>query len=86
MGRRSVLLNEERVRFFDLTTCDFFLWGCVKKNVFVPRLPLDTDELKLRITATIETVGGNVSERVWDALDYRLDIFRVTNGTQIYHL
>jgi hypothetical protein len=36
----------------DLTPCDFFLWGYVK--------PLDIDELKMRITADIETI------RLWD--------------------
>jgi hypothetical protein len=36
--------------------CDFFLWGYVKEQVFVPPLPLDIDDLKLRITAAIETI------------------------------
>jgi hypothetical protein len=38
----------------------------------VPPLLLDIDELKLRITAVIETVYRNMLERVWDELDYRL--------------
>jgi hypothetical protein len=29
----------------DLTPCDVFLWGYVKKEVFVPTLPLDIDEV-----------------------------------------
>jgi hypothetical protein len=52
----------------------------------VSPLPLDIDELKLRITAVIETINRNMSERVWDELDCRLDICRVTNGTHIQHL
>jgi hypothetical protein len=52
-----------------LTSCDFFLWGYVKEHVFVPPLPLDIDELKMRITAAIETTDRNVLERVWDDLD-----------------
>jgi hypothetical protein len=32
----------------------------VKEQVFVPPLPLDIDELKLGITAAIETVDRNV--------------------------
>jgi hypothetical protein len=48
--------------------------------MFVPPLPLDIDELKLRITAAIETIDRNMLERVWDELDYRMDIYRVTNG------
>jgi hypothetical protein len=54
--------------------------------VFVPPLSLDIDELKLRITAAIETIGRNMLEKVWDELDYRMDICRVTNGANIEHL
>jgi hypothetical protein len=52
----------------------------------VPPLPLDIDELKLRIVALLETVDRNALERVWGGLDYRLDICRVTNGAHIEHL
>jgi hypothetical protein len=40
----------------------------------MPPLLLDIDELKLTITTAIERVDRNMSERVWDELDYRLDI------------
>jgi hypothetical protein len=53
----------------DLTSCHFLLWGYAKDQVFVPPLPLDIDELKLRITAAIETTDRNMLERVWDELD-----------------
>jgi hypothetical protein len=61
---------------------DFFLWGYAKEHVFVPPLPLDVDEVKLRITAVIETVDGNMLARVWHELEQRLD----TNGAHIEHL
>jgi hypothetical protein len=48
----------------DLTPSGFFLWGYVKEQVFVPPLPLDIDELKLRITTAIETTDRNMLERV----------------------
>jgi hypothetical protein len=38
------------------------MWGYVKEQVFVPPLPLDTDELKCRITAAIETTDRNMLE------------------------
>jgi hypothetical protein len=41
----------------------------VKEQAFVPSVPLDIDELKLRITAAIETIDKNMSERIWDELD-----------------
>jgi hypothetical protein len=65
---RAGAANEEWMkwppRFPDLTPCDFFLWGYAKEQVFVPLLPLDIDELKLRITAAIEKIDRNMLERV----------------------
>jgi hypothetical protein len=49
--------------------CDFFLLGYVTEQVFVPPLPLDIDELKLRITSPIETIDRDMLERVWDELE-----------------
>jgi hypothetical protein len=54
--------------------CEFSLWDYVKAQVFVSPLLLDIAELKLRITAGLETIDRNMLERVWDELDYRLDI------------
>jgi hypothetical protein len=54
--------------------------------VFVPPLPFHIDELKLRITAGIKTIDRNMVERVWDELDYRLDIYQATNGAHTEHL
>jgi hypothetical protein len=35
---------------------------------------------------SVEKVGRNMLERVWDELDYGLDNYRVTNGPHIQHL
>jgi hypothetical protein len=87
---RAGAADEERMKWPprspDLTQCDFFLLGYVKEQVFVPLLPLNIDELKLRITASIETIDRTMLERIWDELDYRLDICRVTNAAHIQHL
>jgi hypothetical protein len=74
----------------DLTPCDFFLWSYVKEQVFVPPLPLDTDELKLRITAAVGTVDRNMLEKYgmswiidWtfagSRMELALSIFRVVS-------
>jgi hypothetical protein len=70
----------------DLTPCDFFLWGYVKEQVFLPSLPLDIDALKLTVTAATEIIDRNMLERIRDELDYRLDICRVMNGAHIDYL
>ena len=43
-------------------------------------------ELQDRIRAAVQTIDGNMLKRVWQELDYRIDICRVTKGAHIEHL
>lgn len=70
----------------DLTPCDFFVWGYVKDSVFVPPLPVDLPELRARIINAFEQINRDMLRRVWDELDYRLDICRITKGEHMEHL
>ena len=70
----------------DLTPCDYFLWGYVKDKVFVPPKPVSIPDLKNRITAAVETITPDLLKRVWQELDYRLDVCHVTKGAYIEHL
>jgi len=70
----------------DLTPYDFFLWGYVKDKVFVPPQPVSMPDLKNRITAALETITPDLLSRVWQELDYRLDVCHVTKGAYIEHL
>lgn len=70
----------------DLTPCDFFLWGFVKDKVFVPPFPQDLQQLKQRITEVLESLTKDILSRVWQELEYRIDICRVTGGAHIEHL
>ena len=53
---------------------------------FVPPLPANIEEMKLRITAAVETVTKDMLQRVWHELEYRLYVCRVTGGAHIEHL
>jgi hypothetical protein len=64
----------------------FFLWGYVKGLVYVPPVPRNIDELKIRIRQAVETFTVDMLHRVWGGLHYRLDICRVTRGAHIEHL
>ena len=66
----------------DLTPCDFFLWGFVKDTVFVPPL----QDLRNRITAAVALVDRDMLTRVWNEMDYRIDVCRITKGGYIKHL
>lgn len=70
----------------DLTPCDFFLWGYVKDSVFKPPLPRNVPELRARINDAFELIDGDMLRRVWEELDYRLDVCRITKGAHIEHL
>jgi hypothetical protein len=69
-----------------LTKCHIFLCGYVKDEVYVPPLPASIPELKVRIRTAIETITADMLEKVWNELDYRVDVCRITNGVHIEHL
>jgi len=69
-----------------VTPCDYFFWGYVKDKVFVPPQPLSVPDLKKRITAAMETITPDLLSKVWQELDYRLDVCRMTKGAYIEHL
>ena len=70
----------------DATPCDFFLWVYVKDQVYVPPLPASILELKVRIRTATETITTDMLETVWNELDYRVDVCRITKGAHIEHL
>ena len=85
-GVKDSVLLKWPPRSPDLTPCDFFLWGYVKGMVYVPPLPANIEELKRRINTALETVTQDMLHRVWEELDYRLDMCRISGGAHIEHL
>jgi hypothetical protein len=73
-------------RCSDATPCDFFVWVFVKDQVYVPPLPASIPELKVRIRTPIETITADMLEKVWNELDYRVDVCRITKGAHIEQL
>ena len=63
--------------------CDFFLWGYVKDQVYVPPLPARIPELKVRIRTATETITADKLQTVWNELDYRVDVCRIKKGAYI---
>ena len=70
----------------DATPCDFFLWGYVKDQVYVPPLPASIPELKVQIRTTIETITTDILQTVQNKLGYRVDVCTITKGSHIEHL
>jgi hypothetical protein len=73
-------LNMEGIRLL------FFRWGrYVKDRVFVPPLPRDLADLQARIIAAVKNISAPMLARVWQELEYRIDMCRVTRGAHIEH-
>ena len=70
----------------DTTPRDFFLWVYVKDQVYVPPLPASIPELKVRIRTATEIITGDMQQTVWNEIDYRVDVCRITKGAHIEHL
>ena len=81
-GQDDVALMHWPPRSPDLTPCDFFsLRGFVKETVFVPD---NLQALRDRITAVV--IDRGMLTHVWNELDYRLDVCRISQGGHIEHL
>jgi hypothetical protein len=63
-----------------------FYGGYVKDQVYIPPLPASILELKLRIRTAIETITADMLQTVWNELDYRVDVCRITKGAHMEHL
>ena len=53
---------------------DFFLWGYIKDQVYVPPLHASIPELKVWIRTAIETITTDMLQTVWNELDYHVDV------------
>ncbi|GBM16561.1 hypothetical protein AVEN_274463-1 [Araneus ventricosus] len=80
IGRSAVMAWPPRSP--DITPLDFYLWGYWKPHAYSERLN-DINHLKQRITDVIHSVTPDVPTRVWEELDYGLDVCRATNGAHI---
>jgi len=54
--------------------------------IYIPPLTASNPELKVRIRTAIETITADMLQTVWNELDYRVDICRITKGAHIEHL
>ena len=55
-------------------------------KVFIPPLPCDLADLKARIIASVKNINTLMLTRVWQEIEYRIDVCRVTRGAHIEQL
>ena len=66
----------------DLSPLDFFLWRYIKNTVYAEKIR-NIQHLQDRNTSAIETVTRDVIQKTWQEIEFRLDVSRSTNGTDI---
>jgi hypothetical protein len=49
-------------------------------------MPLDLQELRDRIVNAVALVDVTFLNKLWDELEYRLDVCHITRGSHIEHL
>ncbi|GBN23542.1 hypothetical protein AVEN_102276-1 [Araneus ventricosus] len=62
------------------------LEGFVKDKVYVPPLQQNLENLRTRIGNVLNLITPDMLKRVWEEMDYRLDVVCVTRGSDIEHL
>jgi len=60
--------------------------GLIKDQVYVRPLPVSILELKVRIRTAIESITIDMLQTVWNELDYRVDVCRITKSAHIEQL
>jgi hypothetical protein len=55
-------------------------------DTYLRKLPRDLADLKARITAAVKNIAAPMLTRVWQVLQHRIDVCRVTRGAHIEHL
>jgi hypothetical protein len=58
----------------------------MKGTVCIPPMPVDLQEIRDRVVNTIALVDANFLDKLWDKLEYRLDVCRIIGGSNIEHL
>ena len=61
------------------------MFGVMWKIVFVPPLPVDL-ELRARIINAFQQINKDMLRRVWEELDYKHDICRITRREYMEYL
>ena len=57
----------------------FFLLGYIKNIVYAEKIR-NIQHLQERITSAFETVTRDMIQEMWQEMEFRLDVSRVTNG------
>ena len=82
MDRKRITVLHMACQITRPNTICFFLWGFVKD--YVHWTPVrDLSDLQERIYTAVSNVTPQMLHNTWVEVEYRLEIFRATNGSRI---
>jgi len=85
--RKWPLLGRSRFVCWNITRVSLWLLCNVYFLQSTQRTRLqDLADLKARIIAAVKNIDAPILTRVWQELEYRIDVRRVTSGVHIEHL
>lgn len=71
----------------DLTSLDFCIWNFVKNKMYVSSMLHNVQQLKERIrNALVFFLDEDFLGKVWQKLEFRWDVYRITGKSRIKHL
>ncbi|PSN55511.1 hypothetical protein C0J52_02617, partial [Blattella germanica] len=62
---------------------EFWGRGFFKDRIYVPPLSVNLTEIRNRITASAALVTPVMLQRVWQEIDFKMDVWCMTNGSHI---
>jgi hypothetical protein len=62
------------------------IWQTPSHAVFVPPFPANLKDVRYSITAAVALVDRDMLTRVWDEMNYRIDVCCITKDGHIEHL
>jgi hypothetical protein len=83
---RSWRLHSMVTQITQSDTHGLFIFGIRERYVYIPSMPVDLQEIRDRIVNTTVLVDAYFLDKLWDKLEYRLDVCRVTRDSHIEHL
>ena len=80
-GKKSFCVLE-----YHTSKCVVTVQRAFQDGVFISPLPHDLADLNAWITAAVKNIDAPLLTRVWQELEYHINVFRVTRGAHIEHL
>jgi hypothetical protein len=65
---------------------EFFSFGVFERNLYISPMPVDLQEVYDRIVNVVPLVNVTFLNKLWNRLEYCLDIFFINRGSHIEHL